>query len=167
MRCTKLSLFSFTTGNRDGKAPPFPDVATAPRRSVLETAISEHRQPFSPPSVLETAISEHRQPFSPPSVLETALGKENNLLRPKHCDIWPGKRRGAGRIGGKGEAGPGEGSGAAEQQDGVCLTTVRRDRRVRPKATRRDRLKRRSQPSSNRDGKPRPFPTSPTLPTAP
>ena len=78
------------------------------------------------------------------------------------------ERWGAGRIGGKGEAGPGEGSGAAEQQDGVCLTTVRRDRRVEPKATtRRSRLKKRSQPSSNRDGKPRPFPTSPPLPAAP
>ena len=61
---------------------------------------------------------------------------------------------------------PSEGSGAADaptpaallpgggrpQHDGVCLTTVRRRRRRR--------LKGRSQPSSNRRGKPRPSPTS-------
>ena len=34
--------------------------------------------------------------------------------------------QGCGRLGGKGSAGPGEGSGATKAQDGVCLTTVRR-----------------------------------------
>ena len=37
-----------------------------------------------------------------------------------------GQCRACGLIGGEGKAGPDEGGGAAEQQDGVCLTTVDR-----------------------------------------
>ena len=39
------------------------------------------------------------------------------------------RRRCEGAQGGKGGAGPGEEGGAAEQQDGVCLTTVGRELR--------------------------------------
>ena len=68
-------------------------------------------------------------------IVKGQYNKTANPLRISYCQGAAGAQ-GCGRIGGKGIAGPGEGSGAAKPQDVVRSTTVRRLRRRRLKRRR-------------------------------